>query len=479
MDEKNQNNPEDPDSPPTNADSDQSKTTPSSESEPPATPDRDQAEPDPTPVDDLVPPLSAEETAPPISPEETVPPPDSEETPPPPASEDAAPAPASADAAPAAAPAAADPPTSPEVTTSDDTADSAEFAALLAADAARQIPEPRPGEEVSGTLIQIGEVDSFVDCGGRHELPIATAELRLDDGSLPHKVGDTIKAHVHKSGDELRLTLSLKLRGQDIAVLERAFADRTPVEGTVKQTNKGGFTVDLAGMRAFCPFSQIDLYRVENPESFIGRKLPFRIIELSESGRNIVVSRRILLQEEREGIAAETRQNLGLGDVIEGKVTRLAPFGAFVDIGGLEGLVHISQISHRRVQDTASVLRVGQEIKVKVLEIQNLGEGRRERISLSMKALTDDPWPESAQELQVGSEVTGTVTRLTDFGAFVELKPGVEGLVHISELANRRILHPRDVVQEGQELPVRILDVDLNRRRISLSLKQSTQWEGD
>lgn len=470
MDEKNQNHAEDPDSQPTNTDTDQDKPTPSSDSEPPATQERDHAEPDPNPVNDLAPPPSAEEAAPPSPFEKTVTPPVSEEATPPPASEDAAPAPA---------PAAAGSPAASEAPTSDDTADSAEFAALLAADAAKQKPDPRPGEEVSGTLIQIGEVDSFVDCGGRHELPIATAELRLEDGSLPHKVGDTIKAHVQESGDELRLTMSLKLRGQDIAVLERAFADRTPVEGTVKQTNKGGFTVDLAGMRAFCPFSQIDLYRVEHPESFIGRKLPFRIIELSESGRNIVVSRRILLQEEREGLATETRQNLGLGDVIEGKVTRLAPFGAFVDIGGLEGLVHISQISHRRVQDTASVLRVGQEVKVKVLEIQNLGEGRRERISLSMKALTADPWPESAKELQVGSEVTGTVTRLTDFGAFVELKPGVEGLVHISELANHRILHPRDVVQEGQEIPVRILDVDLNRRRISLSLKQSTQWEGD
>ncbi len=387
-------------------------------------------------------------------------------------------APGVPETAPPAATAHYAPPPSPPSSSSDES-EGGEFARLLATDAARQKAPPKRGEEVTGTLVQIGEVDSFVDCGGRNELPIATAELRQEDGSLKYQVGDTIKARVQKSGDDFRLTIGLKLRGQDFAVLQRAHADHAPVEGTVRRTNKGGFTVDLAGFRAFCPYSQIDLHRVDDPDSFVGRKFTFRIIELAESGRNIVISRRVLLQEERETLAVQTRQNLTLGDVLEGTVTRLAPFGAFVDIGGLEGLVHISQISHERVQDTASVLQVGQRVKVKVLEIQNLGEGRRERISLSMKALTTDPWPETAKNLQVGGEVTGHVTRLTDFGAFVELQPGVEGLIHISELARRRILHPREVVAEGEEVPVRILDVDLDRRRISLSLKQSQNWEGD
>ena len=354
-----------------------------------------------------------------------------------------------------------------------------DFAHLLAASESREKPEPRPGDVVTGTIVQIGDMESFVDYGGRNELPIATAELRNDEGDLRLQVGDQIKAHVQEIGDEMRLTLALNLRGQNLDVLERAYADKTPIEGKVRQTNKGGFTVDLAGLRAFCPFSQIDLHRVREPESFIGRTLTFRIIELSEDGRNIVLSRRILLEEERAGQASQTRESLGLGDVIEGTITRIAPFGAFVDIGGLEGLVHISQISHQRVQDAASVLQEGQKVKVKVMEIQNLGEGRRERISLSMKVLTTDPWPEAAQKLQIGSEVTGRVTRLADFGAFVELQPGVEGLVHISEMSDRRLLHPREVVTEGEEISIRILDIDLDRRRISLSLKQSQHWDGD
>ena len=164
---------------------------------------------------------------------------------------------------------------------------------------------------------------------------------------------------------------------------------------------------------------------------------------------------------------------------LEGVVTRLVPFGAFVDIGGIEGLVHISQISHQRVGDPSDVLKEGQTVKVKVLEIQNLGMGRSERISLSIKALATDPWPETASSMVPGQDVTGRVTRLVDFGVFVELMPGVEGLIHISELANRRVIHPREVLNEDEEINVRVLDVDLDRRRISLSRKQASDYEGD
>ena len=211
----------------------------------------------------------------------------------------------------------------------------------------------------------------------------------------------------------------------------------------------------------------------------MGKEYEFKILELSDDGRNIVVSRRALLQAHRDDEASETRANLQLGNTCGGVVTRLVPFGAFVDIGGLEGLVHISQISHQRVGHPGDVLREGQEIKVKVLEIQNLGMGRSERISLSMKALASDPWPATAQSLEPGTDVTGRVTRLVDFGVFVELQPGIEGLVHISELANRRIIHPREVLNENDDIEVRILDVDLDRRRISLSRRQATDYDGD
>jgi small subunit ribosomal protein S1 len=352
-------------------------------------------------------------------------------------------------------------------------AESEEFAQLLAASEADQARDPEVGDKVTGTIIQIDEGEAFVDCGARSELAIATAELKDDQGVLQYQVGDNLTAHVQAVDGEKQLTLSLVLRDSNLEALQQAYRDGTPLSGTVKETNKGGFTVDLSGRRAFCPFSQIDLRRATEPEAFVGQTYSFRIIELAEDGRNIVVSRRSLLQEEREQLATQTRDSLELGNVHDGVVTRLAPFGAFVDIGGIEGLVHISQISHQRIPDPSSVLQVGQQVKVKVLEIQNLGQGRKERISLSIKALSEDPWPATARQLQIGSDVTGRVTRLVDFGAFIELQPGVEGLVHISELAPHRIYHPQEVVEVDEEVTVRILDVDLDRRRISLSLKET------
>ncbi len=352
-----------------------------------------------------------------------------------------------------------------------------DFAQLL--EQSGETAELSPGAPVTGVIIQIGENDAFVDCGGRSELPIATAELQDENGKLLYQVGDQLTAHVQAVGEELRLTLSLDLRDGDLTALLKAQEDGTPVTGTVREINKGGLSVDLAGRRAFCPYSQIELRRVDNAEQYVGRSLSFRILEMSEDGRNIVISRRALLQEERDQIAQETRSSLAVGDVREGVVTRLAPFGAFVDIGGIEGLVHISQISYARIDDPASILQVGQIVKVKVLEIQNLGGGRRERISLSMKALADDPWPATARALKVGEEVLGQVVRLTDFGAFVELQPGVQGLIHISELAPHRIHHPDEIVQPGQEVRVRILDVDTARRRISLSLKDTVQGDAE
>lgn len=361
----------------------------------------------------------------------------------------------------------------------DDEASRQEFAEMLDASSAAAPAALKPGDKVTGTIIQIGEVDAFVDCGGRNELPIAVGELKDDEGNLTHQVGETITAHLQKSPDGLKLTMAINLREAGAKALAEAYEAGTPVEGKVGQTNKGGFSVDLGGTRAFCPFSQIDVRRADNPEEFVGKSYQFKILELSEDGRNVVVSRRALLQADREAQAEQTRASISLGDVLEGVVTRLVPFGAFVDLGGIEGLVHISQISHQRVGDPSDVLREGQEVKVKVLELQNLGQGRSERISLSMKALASDPWPESAGTITPGTDVTGRVTRLVDFGVFVQLQPGIEGLIHISELANRRIIHPREILNENEEITVRILDVDLDRRRISLSRRQASDYDGE
>jgi small subunit ribosomal protein S1 len=360
----------------------------------------------------------------------------------------------------------------------DEESGSDEFARLLDGEGSGEPRELKPGDKVTGTLVQIGEQECFVECGGRNELPLATEELRNDAGEMTHELGDTVTAHVQKGPDGLKLTMALELDKANLSMLQDAASSGTPVKGKVRGVNKGGLTVDIGGRRGFCPFSQIGLRRVDDPERFLEQELEFKILELSDDGRNIVLSRRALLQERREGEAQETRATLQLGDVREGQVTRLVPFGAFVDIGGVEGLVHISQIAHERVADPADVLREGQDVKVQVLEIQNLGQGRRERIGLSLKALAEDPWPVTARSLELGSEVTGEVTRLVDFGAFVQIQPGVEGLVHISEMADRRILHPREVCNEGDEITVKVLDVDLDRRRISLSMRQSSTYDG-
>jgi small subunit ribosomal protein S1 len=357
---------------------------------------------------------------------------------------------------------------------------SEEFAELFEnTPAAAEPAEARPGDKVTGTIVQMGDKDAFVDCGMRNELPIAVAELKDEEGNLQYNTGDQVTAHVQKGPEGLKLTLAVKLKDAGRKALEDAYTNGTPVEGKVGQTNKGGFAIDLGGVRAFCPYSQIDIRRADNPEEFVGQTYQFKILELSEDGKNVVVSRRALLQADREAQADKTREDIALGDVLEGVVTRLVPFGAFVDLGGIEGLVHISQISHQRVGDPSDVLREGQEVKVKVLELQNLGMGRSERISLSMKALASDPWPDTAGSLQPGTDVNGRVTRLVDFGVFVELLPGIEGLIHISELANHRIIHPREVLNEDEDISVRILDVDLDRRRISLSRKQASDYEGD
>jgi small subunit ribosomal protein S1 len=370
--------------------------------------------------------------------------------------------------APTAAPAPADESPSEE-----------DFAAMLDASEKAGPTEAKPGDKLTGRIVQIDGPEAFVDCGLRNELPMAVDEFTDKDGQRKYEVGDEITAHVQKGKDGLKLTLAMSLRDAGRDALATAYSSGTPVKGKVTSTNKGGFSVDLDGTRAFCPFSQIDIRRADNPEEFLNRSFEFKILELSEDGKNIVVSRRALLQANRETEAEATRQSLSLGDALDGTVTRLVPFGAFVDIGGIEGLVHISQISHQRVGDPSDVLSEGQQVRVKVLEIQNLGQGRTERISLSIKALATDPWPETAASMVPGNDVTGRVTRLVDFGVFVELQPGVEGLIHISELANRRIIHPREVLNEEDQINVRILDVDLDRRRISLSLKQAADYEGD
>ena len=374
-----------------------------------------------------------------------------------------------------------DDPINQEFADENDSREAEEFSQLLDASETRK-PVPEPGEKVTGRVVQIGPAEVFVDIGARNELPMAVEELRNEEGELTCAEGDEVTAYVVKRKDGLVLSKSMNADegGREaLKALQTALDANAPVDGKITATNKGGFTVDLGGQRGFCPFSQMDLRRIEDPEPYVDTTQRFKILEISPDGRNIVLSRRALLQMERDEKATATREALAVGAIFEGLVTRLMPYGAFVDIGGMEGLVHISQISHQRISDPSEVLQEGQIIKVEVREIENQGEGRRERISLSMKTLADDPWPQEAGTMEVGSDVAGIVTRLVDFGAFVQLKAGIEGLAHISELSERRLLHPREVINEGDEITVRVLEVDLERRRISLSRRQAADYAGD
>jgi small subunit ribosomal protein S1 len=341
---------------------------------------------------------------------------------------------------------------------------------------------PKIGDRVEGEIVSLGEETAFVDLGGKSEGMVALDELRDEQGELTVAVGDRIEAVVAASDRETG-GLLLRVRpgrsgtgGEEAwAELSQAAEHRIPVEGRVTGVNKGGVDVEVSGVRAFCPISQLELGYVADPAAYVGRRLTFRITRC-ERGRgrrpDVVLSRRDLLAEEAAARAAEARARLEVGKVVRGTVTALSSYGAFVDLGGVEGLLHVSEISHRRVADPAEALAVGQALEVEVLRIEPpKAPGGAERISLSLRSLEPDPWRSAAERFAEGAVVAGRVARLESFGAFVELAPGIDGLVHVSELgAGRRVDHPRQAVAVGQEVTVTVLAVDPERRRISLSM---------
>jgi small subunit ribosomal protein S1 len=338
------------------------------------------------------------------------------------------------------------------------------------------IPTPREvavGERVKGTVVRIGEGTSFVDFGGRSEASIDTAELRGDDGELQYAEGAAIEATVASAGDTVAVTLGkgkAPAEAVDTGFLDALLASGEPVSGHIKGINKGGVVVDIAGVRAFCPVGQLDSGYVSDPSTYVGRTVDFRVVTWEKEKKNLVVSRRALLTEERQKKGAETRGRLTVGADFDGVVKRLAPFGAFVDLGGVEGLAHVSELSRARVANPADAVKEGQAVRVRVIKIEDLG-GSKERISLSLKALEADPWSEVTGRFHEGDVVTGNVVRLADFGAFVELAPGIDGLVHLSELAHGSITHPRDIVKTGDSVTAKVLRIEPDRKRISLSLR--------
>jgi len=354
-------------------------------------------------------------------------------------------------------------------------ADDEDFAAMLAESeaqgGAKRAKRPKVGDVISGKIISIGKDTVFVDAGGKAEGTLDKSQVSDKDGKLLVKVGDTIEARVAgDAGGVLDLRVKVGRGPQASAELLQAAELGIPVDGTVTEVVKGGVSVDVAGVRGFCPASQLDARFVEDVGVFVGRKLTFKITRYEP--RNLVLSRRAIVEEENEKRAAETRKKLEVGAVLKGKVVGFKPFGAFVDLGGIEGMLHVSELGHSRVAKPEDVLAMGQEVEVAVLKIEPGEKGQR--IALSLKALATDPWQEAATGFTVGQRVKGTVTRLLAFGAFVEIAPGVEGLVHISELgAGRRINHPKEVVQPGQEVEATVLRIDPAERKIALSMAAS------
>lgn len=345
----------------------------------------------------------------------------------------------------------------------------AEFERLLA-DSGRMM-EWKVGDRVRGVVVSMNDEAVFVDLGGKCEAWIERRELLDAEGNLTVPVGQELEAQViSASGDSLRLSHGA-IRAQMLSeLLEQAAETGLPVEGKVIGHNEGGLEVRVGGRRAFCPRSQIDRDFTEGLEGYVGQTLEFLVTRFDPTGRKIVLSRRALLEREAKSKAEETRKTLAEGAVVTGVVRKVMEFGAFVDVGGLDGLVHVSELSWNRVEHPKEVVREGQEVRVKVLKF----DPGKDRIGLSMKQAEDDPWEGVGTTWEVSRTYPGKVTRLQPFGAFIEVGPGVEGLVHVSEIDwSRRIAHPQDVLKVGQDVEVLILEADRKRKRLSLSIKQA------
>jgi small subunit ribosomal protein S1 len=354
--------------------------------------------------------------------------------------------------------------------------DEEDFAALLAASERAQTRERRiaAGDVVRGRVIAVGASTAFVAVGGKAEAAIDLAEFRDPaTGAVQLREGEEIEATVVDDGSRSGSIVLKRVAGRGGHVpgeLEQAFAHGIAVEGVVTGENKGGYDVQIGSVRAFCPGSQIDRRRAEGA-AYVGQRLRFRITRLDAGGRNVVVSRRQLLDEEAAAQAAEVWASLREGAVVSGRVTSLRDFGAFVDLGGVDGLIHVSELGHGRAAHPSEVLAVGQLVEAKVVKLEPDPGGGRGRVGLSLRALAPDPWTTAAERFPAGATVPGIVRRLEQFGAFVELAPGIDGLVHVSRLAlDRRVSHPRQIVAIGDRVEVTVVEVDPAKRRIGLSM---------
>src|SRR6266498_2267103 len=334
-------------------------------------------------------------------------------------------------------------------------------------------PTINEGEVVHGTVVRVDKDEVLVDIGYKSEGVIPVAELSIRRSVNPAdevSLGDEVDALVlTKEDTEGRLILSKKRARFEMAwkAIEQAAESGEPVLGRVIEVVKGGLILDL-GVRGFLPASLVDIRRVQDLDEFLGQELRCKVIELNRSRNNVVLSRRAVLEDERKEQRQQILDRLNPGDVVDGQISNIVDFGAFVDLDGMDGLIHISELSWSHVNHPSEVLEIGQEVKVKVLDIDR----ERQRISLGLKQTQSDPWQQVLEQHKEGDTVEGKVTKVVTFGAFVEILPGVEGLVHISERAQHHVENPREVVAQGDPVNVLILEVDAERRRLSLSLKR-------
>src|SRR6187200_1961199 len=327
-------------------------------------------------------------------------------------------------------------------------------------------PELNEGEVVHGTVVRVDKDEVLVDIGYKSEGVIPTAELSIRRSVNPAdevSVGEEIDALVLTKEDaEGRLILSKKRARFELAWkrIEAAAESGEPVIGKVIEVVKGGLILDL-GVRGFLPASLVDIRRVQDLDEFLGKELRCKVIELNRSRNNVVLSRRAVLEDERKEMRQAILDKLQPGDVVEGQISNIVDFGAFVDLDGMDGLIHISELSWSHVNHPSEVLEIGQTVQVKVLDIDR----ERQRISLGLKQTQEDPWQRVVDTYNVGDELEGKVTKVVTFGAFVEIMDGVEGLVHISELAAHHVENPREIVNPGDEIRVKVLEIDSERRR--------------
>lgn len=371
---------------------------------------------------------------------------------------------------------------SDEITQRPDAGEGKTFAELVDAYDAGMGDDVQVGDKIEGEIISIGMDTVFVNTGSKIDGSVDREELLDESGELPYAVGDILTLYV-VSLDENEMILSRAISGiGGLNLLQDAHAEGIPVEGKVMETCKGGFHVEVMRRRAFCPISQIDTRYVETPEDYVGREFRFLVSRFEENGRNIVVSRRELLMREQEAARQSFLETVNVGDILEGRVISIMPYGVFVELSpGVEGMVHVSEMGWSRIESPADAVAVDDPVTVRLMGIDAGKKPGEVKISLSMKAVTGDPWERIHESFSAGDKVRGKVTRCADFGAFVEIAPGIEGLVHISEMSYaRRVLKPADEVSPGEDVDVLIKEIDTERKRVSLSIRDAVgdPWIG-